>query len=574
MAVGLNNGLVIEYEKVFGKPPEHYSFYLKDISRDKLLAIGSHFLGFEHGLSKNDTYISLLSKILRPANLSFREELIKKIQKSVQSPDVIPMLITPESSLTFFEYAYEHGVAEDHKNAEEIEQSVVLGYLAINDFTRKKESLVTPSIKHLTDEHQLAALLFTQTYAYSNLANDHESELIYGQFVKAILFFEFLERTSETKSLLKEFLQRQQEPSWKSYLKKFLSLVSSILKHDKEGHLTIVVPQSPSYTEDCRFLDSLISERTEYAVKPDFISIRDKPMYKVQEGSYRIIFSLFVVEKIYKSLYFRLAQINNAMTTGRIGNLQSLIGEKFSERTLMYEILNRIYKGRSVAFTGEELKANGLSGEPDYYVRIGKRIFLFESKDFMIRGDIKTSFDYSQLEPELIKRLYKDQSNKGVLQLISNIEQILSRKFKADSGIPRSPIEIFPIIVLHDYQYNVLGLNKIVNEWFSAELKKLNPALFRFARVHPVTLINIDSLIYRQDILRSKKLKLNEVIIAYHRYTTFDRKRRIKTQGELRAYTIKTMVPFSVYLNQYIDHYKIHVQSSMLQEIGKRLFDN
>lgn len=58
----------------------------------------------------------------------------------------------------------------------------------------------------------------------------------------------------------------------------------------------------------------------------------------------------------------------------------------------------------------------GIIAEPDYYIRNGNKIFLFESKDILIPSETKVSNDYENISSELKKRLYYEE--KGMVELI------------------------------------------------------------------------------------------------------------------------------------------------------------
>lgn len=562
----VNDALIIEYSKVFGEPPKDWQYYFRGISRKSLLTLGAHFLGFENQSPTDESFVKLLSEVLGPENAEFQAELLNRVERYIPN-DVVPVLINTESSLTLFEYALNHKQEVDTTSDAALRRNIVLGYLAINDAIRKKEGRVIPSINNLSGDLKLGALFFTQAYPYSNLVNYNESEVIYCQFVKAILFFEFMERSDDTRTLLKHFLQAQQSPSWKKYLGSFLALVNGILKHTQASHLTFTVTEDENFETSCTFLDSLITDESESKIEADYKILRDKPMYRLSRGKYRVIFSLFLVEKIYRSLYFKLASVNFGLPEAiKIKNLQSVLGDRFSEKTLLYIILNNIYEGSCITLTGTQAKAFGMEAEPDYYVRCGDQIFIFESKDFLIDATAKISYNFQLLEPELKKRY------KAVLQLSKNVKRILSNEFQADNKISANP-EIFPILVVHDHQYNVLGLNKIMGTWFKDELSKLPQALLKNRKVHGLVIINMDSLIYHQDILKDNTLKLQDVIKEYEVMCTFDNRRFYVSDEERSAAVKRTCIPFNQFLNDYIEKKGIRRQSSLLPEIGKRLFE-
>lgn len=82
----------------------------------------------------------------------------------------------------------------------------------------------------------------------------------------------------------------------------------------------------------------------------------------------------------------------------------------------------------------------GIIAEPDYYIRNGNKIFLFESKDILIPSETKVSNDYENISSELKKRLYYEEKrnggidNKAVLQLLNNTQKILRKTAEWDQG--------------------------------------------------------------------------------------------------------------------------------------------
>src|SRR5690606_16403625 len=152
---------------------------------------------------------------------------------------------------------------------------------------------------------------------------------------------------------------------------------------------------------------------------------------------------------------------------------------EFSEKVLLYKVVPIIYSVKCIRFTGQELADMNISGAPDYYLRKGKDILLFESKDFLIRADLKASFDFDVYEEEFGKTLYYEalpggkEKGGAVMQLIASIKRLLSKRFEADTNYFYKDVYIYPIIITHDHQYDTPGLNELVNYWFQEELSLL-----------------------------------------------------------------------------------------------------
>ncbi len=79
-------------------------------------------------------------------------------------------------------------------------------------------------------------------------------------------------------------------------------------------------------------------------------------------------------------------------------------------------------------------------------------------------------------------------------------------------------IRIYPLLIVHDRQFDTLGINKLLQKWFSFELQKIKDD-YPIDKIFPLTIINIDSLIRHQNILRIRgKLRLENLIEEYHNF--------------------------------------------------------
>ncbi len=509
----------------------------------------------------------------RTDNAEFANKILTGLSNLKAKSQAEIAIINPQASLNLFQYAFDNLTDEQTQSAAEVEQNIFLAYLALNQARAQKESIAFSSSTKAPAHLQLAAKFFSQSYPYSDILNYNEVELFTGQVVKAILLFEYLESKDITKPLLSAFLSYYKCESWKQYLQKLLPIVLSVINKDHEAHVDLDVKKDKDFDINCEFIDKLIVDDNEGLADYDFKKLRDKPLYKVKSGLYRIIFSLFVLEKVFKSLYFKLAEINKTLPSKeKIKELHSLYSDEFSERTLLYKVLEGIYQSRYIEFNGQQMKDAGLDAEPDYYIRKGNVIFLFESKDFLIRAQVKTSYDYALLEDAFRKKLYSDTGPKAVLQLIKNIKRILQMSIIVDTAYKANSVYIYPMVVVHDHQYDVIGLNTIVNDWFMDEVKKLKAEGFHTERIQPLTIVGIDTLIFNQDLLRERSLKLEELVDAYQKHIYLDTKRKYRDQEHMNKYLKRTIIPFGKFVATHVSTKKLQRIPKILREKGFTLF--
>jgi hypothetical protein len=558
--------LIVEYNKLLGEEPQPLNHYLDGISRSKLLLLGSHFLGFDVHNPKHLDFESFINDFFSK-NTEFKSTVLGKLRHLKANASKELLIINTVSSLEFFQYAFDHSSDLETQNDSDIEKNVFLAYLSLNQKTRKMEDNIFSSIQNLSLEEQAAALFFTQSYGYSNLVNYNRSELIITQLIKAAFLFEFLMKTPQTKSLYEAFLSDYGFKEWKEYLIMLFPFVSGIVTNEKEGFMDFKVKPGAQFKKDCEFIDKLILPEGSIAEDYDFKKIRERPFYKIEEGKYRIILSLFVIEKIYKALYFKLAVLNSTLTNS-VSQLKSFLGDEFSEKTLGYEILNSIYKKNYITFSGKESKDLKVSSEPDYYLRKGKRIFLFESKDFLIDSGIKTSYDFQKIKAAFETKLLRDHKKRAIPQLLGNCEKILAKTFIPDRNYDAQKVIIYPIILLHDNQYNVVGLNHVVNTWFESELQNYTNNGLRTDAISPVSIINIDTFIYHQDLFRDRELKLEDLLEGYIKHSSL-KNLRYKSHEHLESIITKRLMPFSAYLaNNEVVKKRARIPKMLMDKVG------
>jgi hypothetical protein len=576
---GISSMLLVEYKSVFDDEPPELSTLLNGIGRSTLLSAASFFLAFYNKNSQYDNYSTFLSMFFCKENSELGNEIYTKLKKLESEVNGELIIINPQSALQLFEFCFEKLSEIESQTKTEAELNIFKACLVLNQQNSTRQEMAFNLEVNRLKIKNFASLILAQGIPYSDLTNYEMTNVLTGQLVKSVFLFEFLESTNATEVLLNKFLLHFNCTDWKQYIKRIIPLAIPVIKSENESYNDFIVQNGTDYHETCQFIEKLAVVESEEINEYDFKTLRSRPFYKVSDGRYRIIFGLFVLEKIHKGLFFKLDELNRLIPINEriIKNFRSFYCDEFSEKYLLYTLLESIYKGRYIKFSGSKIKELGLDAEPDYYVRKGNYLFLFESKDILINATIKPSYDFNLYEKEFKKKLYFDDSNgrivnKAVLQLINNIKRTLSKGFPFDLNYKISSLYIYPIIVLHDHQFNVSGLNVLVNEWFINELGKLKEEGYNIARVQPLVIIDIDTLISQQDLFQERTIKLEVILDEYFKFITFDFKRKYRDENHSKQYYQRTVVPFSIFIHNYVHEKKINKIPKILLEKGISLF--
>lgn len=576
-------GMLLEFEIAFPEEQKQtVEQYLAGGRRDMILNAAAFFLGFKNSKSKFSDNGVFLEMFFREENNQLAKQVYNRI-KELENKGISIGIINPYTSLQLFEFFFSRPEEVETQSQAEFEVNLFKAYLVLNSEFTKKQSIAIPSAQESDNELNIPMMIFCMHYPVSDKHNYDINQVWATQIIKSIYLFQFLETNGKTQPLLTAFLNYFNCQTWQEYLKNILPLTTPAITNEREGHTDIVVEPGSKFEESSLFIEKLIVQENDELDENDFLTIRAKPFYKIKEGVYRIIFNLFVVEKIFKGVYFLLRDVNkNLPEPDKIKEIKSFYGDNFSEKVLCYRVIESIYKDKCIRFTGKELADKNI----DYYVRKGKNILLFESKDFLIAAEKKMSFNFNVYEQEFGSVLdYKVLDNgkikpKAVMQLIISIRRILKKEFTADTEYHYKDVFIYPILLTHDLQYDTPGFNELIDFWFQDALLKLQIEGLFIHHVKPLSVVNIDSLIYNQVGL-ANNIPLHEILNLYHqnKIVVKQKKKNFKSKEEYdnfieeyKQMSMSKLIPFSIFIDRVFHKHGFWKLPPLLEIVAPALF--
>lgn len=341
------------------------------------------------------------------------------------------------------------------------------------------------------------------------------------QLFKAKEFFKFCEQDHFFNTYLQWFCDDKKITNWQDYIFQWFGFLDASLKHrwiqfDKAQQE--LMDFFDIYTIELSNCNTLCDSN-------DQLYLRDHFLFKPKEGLYLLLNHSLMVDKFYQGMKFDFCKsIISRGGTDENGNLiknvpvfNALLGRKFSEVIMFYELMNKSFKGNyDVVLSGIEMQPyfeNG--GEPDFYIRKGNCAFVFEYKDLTLGDPIKYSSDTNFIKQEINKRICKggDRDRKGGGQLLHSIDMIVN-KSKLDSiDVYASTVDLFiPIIITTDRAFSAMGVNKIVFSEFVNIAKNYD---FSKTQIAPVVILDFETLFMLSKRLHDKVLDLKTIISEY-----------------------------------------------------------
>jgi len=334
------------------------------------------------------------------------------------------------------------------------------------------------------------------------------------QFLKVYYFFKFCEQDKKYSAHLANFLDSMKIDTYASYLWRVLDQMFLLTLND-EISTKVQIEGDENYM---RFFNNLAINRNIQEVHPDLLSIRQFPLFKLGDNQFLYLDYRLFIDKFYQSFLFDFA----TQAKINIGSLKQHMGEHFSETVLFYKIIENCFNRYGhTRLNGRKLKEILKQSEPDYYIREGSKVFIFEFKDLLINWEVKHSNDLTKIKAALIDKLEKANSgqSKGITQLTNNIINFKKGVYK-DLNIDEidpTKATVYPILVHTDLTLEAYGVNRFINQRFKNILSTAEIPIYQ---VKKVILINIDTLIQLQDYFTSGTLKLATCINAYIDYTS------------------------------------------------------
>ncbi len=493
---------------------------LSDIPTKNSLQLISYFLAQIHLAHPDEKLqVELIQFWSRRLPPDLQEKINNFTLKTVADKKAEFTFISNLSGLTFIEL-----ILENHNDLEAVddltpeqELNFFKAYLISTQIWIDKQGKILFDVKPFEKDMD-----FVKTYLPSHIAFDefHSVKDFRTQFIKAKYFFQFCEADEEFNVYLEIFLNEYSLDSWATYLKNLLSLY--IRKFERLKTPSVISIQ-PEHKEQIGFLEQLSISVDGFSKSDDFLQLREKPVYKLNETDFVFLNLNFFVDKIYQGIQFDFARVlveSSATFKGRKVKSRvqflSIFGDEFSETGLFYKIMEHCFeKSKYRVQNGNEIKEKIKDGEPDYYIRDKAKVYVFEFKNVFLGGNIKHTFDFEVIKEGIYEKLVqnKDGQAKGIKQLTAVIRKIREGEFNKFDDYNFNDSIIYPVIVFTDSSFNTAGINYMLNKEFRELLEREQIKLRD--KIKNLILVDLDDFIKYQDLFRDKKIKLNNLFNGY-----------------------------------------------------------
>lgn len=336
------------------------------------------------------------------------------------------------------------------------------------------------------------------------------------QLYKACCFFDFCEQSPKYLEDLKTFCAQRAVSHWEEYLLKLFgflraSIENPYIKLPKGtlGDLSSFFDQYIINMEDCGNL---------WEGHNALQYFRDHFLLKVSPDTYLLTNANFLIDKFYQGMRFDFFKALEGTSSRyeNYPNFSTCLAQDFSESHLFLRLIRQIYNENlnALILAGEDFRQQGITAEPDLYLRIGECLFLFEYKDVTLGDSIKYSHTISRIKEGICDRICRyDKKKKGAGQLLYNIDRIFTKDLVRDIDPDIDMVlKVYPIIVTTDRSFSAIGVNQFVIQEFSKWMK--SPLSIPCLVTVPI-IMGLDTLILCANMLHEGVLTLHDLLDEY-----------------------------------------------------------
>ena len=524
---------MISYSQMYAGEKPSVESLVSEIPTDEAVEWCSYIVFRKDNLKIGECDIHILVPLL----FSFESELQHKVTDYLgPSYNGIDMLIDRYSFLKLTSFLIAHHNEEHHELTNEEKTRLFKAYLVLCDeYLERISSGESIPDKYTSDDmlkyYMPIQLLTNAIDAFS----DSSLEVIKGKW----FFVDFANTDKKFKQYVEDFIKAKGYPNAIEYLGYIFNAIASATVNEPPTNIMMFGDSSGPWIN---FMNSMCANPKDFVEDDDLNALRSKPVYKIADNKFAILFSKFFVDKLFPGLLFDMASTLASIGTfddevAAYRSIKQQVGERFSEQYMLYRTLeNTLSRRMPVRICGQDLHKVVKSGEPDYYARRNNRVFVFEFKDVRLDSQTISSCDYETIRQKLYNTFVFNEEGKpkGVKQLAHVIEEKLPEILSIiDTAVPNGKLKIYPVLVYTDGSFDIEGINYYLN----GEFRKVIGSVDDRFQVKDLVMVNLNLLMKLENYFRNGKIDLDKVVNEYLAFK--------------ESKDILNTVPFNKFLFQY-----------------------
>jgi hypothetical protein len=378
----------------------------------------------------------------------------------------------------------------------------------------------------------------------------------FNTLIKSMCFFDYFQFELNHEAEVKTFLENTGCKNVKNYAFKNLKLLQQVT--NSRG---LYGTRSFLFTPEKKLLPlydllslNLDKYKRNHSDSKNFIGLKESPVYKISgTDMYSVVNWNFFGNKLYSGLifdFYNRSGIKSDKKNDFVNHYKPKVA-KMVERHLFANLIKGIFEKDHTIIRFDEK----IDNHPDAYVRIGKRIFLFEIKDALFPANVIDSRDYEEIKNAIDVKY--NSNNKGTGQIIRQLQYLKDQPFEDKSyeelNLKPKNMIVYPIIVYTDAHFGTIGFESYLNQELMTIIRN-NNLMEHFGKISRLAFINLDFFLQYFISLRTPENRLDKMMDFYSKQLQKSEKKFLKSktlENEFNShFTFENVCNHRVYSNR------------------------
>jgi len=472
---------------------------LKKYSRKGLIR-ACHILGMNYG----EAYFpDPKNPFFSPESFKYYDEIVSRYKKLPKGQQRKFCYCTPKTALELMRIIFDIPQDEFRGSGDmsDLEYDLFRVLLKIN------ENLMSYTVNKNRDRASM-------TYFHLFVMNDFERDIKYiynNQLNYYLPFADFFENDERCVVAKEKFFSKVGITSMSQYFMTWYGLVALVLDSLKKREKGCHILDASEYDDNIKSvfqylsfsIDAVIPKKTEDKSdrndNVDYRFFRAHPLIELEREKYQLFSFPILLERLYNGLFFDIKEHFGKEAF-------SFYNYEFVEKKLFRPHMWKstgLHSSYYFPRKNESDEVEEYKNQPDFYIREGSNIILFECKSIKLGGELKDNRDIDNFFEILKSKLFLSEKNidpnrheknkpenVGVMQLITQMKSIDDDTCPWDKNIP-DEVSYYPVLVLDDIRLIIPGIVEIINSWYDPVVKVELPGQI----CNPMIVMSIDILI-------------------------------------------------------------------------------
>lgn len=281
-----------------------------------------------------------------------------------------------------------------------------------------------------------------------------------------------------------------------------------------------------------------------------------RPLFESGDEELIILDFNFFQYTVDQGFFFKIFKKTIEPCGGKLSNLNnflSFIGKEYFEDYLCKTLLLKIFShNRQVVHSDDKYQ--------DFLIKASSdNLLVIEAKMTNVNAKAMENIDFDAFKKEITSNFLSKKEvigkNRGVYQILHQLKQVsdnanhkeISEIFKIKNT---KKLNIYPILLTSDTNYNVFGTNHFINVQCSADFDEIRN---KFQTIKPVLVLNVNTLITYFSYLKANKNSFTDLIKSYFKEIGKREKQYQSDKNDIYSY-LTSSISFDSYIRKRLQN--------------------